>query len=111
MRLFEFVDSDSQLLDTLTSIVVRAKAEGVEQIAMQQLINDLGDRTLTPELLVSIINGHTGQLKDLIASATLDQIVINTGVTKAVQQQTDRDTNRMRATAAKQALDNLDSLS
>jgi hypothetical protein len=109
MRLFEFVDSDSQLLDTLTSILVRAKAEGVEQIAVRQIINDLGDNTLTPELLVSIINGHTGQLKDLVASATLDQIAINTGVTKAVQQQTDRDTNRMKATAAKQALDNLDS--
>jgi hypothetical protein len=109
MRLFEFVDSDSQLLDTLTSILVRAKAEGVEQIAVRQIINDLGDNTLTPELLVSIINGHTGQLKDLVAGATLDQIAINTGVTKAVQQQTDRDTNRMKATAAKQALDNLDS--
>jgi hypothetical protein len=109
MRLFELVDSDQGLLELLKPILIRAKAEGVQQIAMQQLINDLGDRTLTPELLVSIINGHTGQLKDLIASATLDQIVINTGVTKAVQQQTDRDTNRMRATAAKQALDNLDS--
>lgn len=109
MRLFEFVDSDSQLLDTLTSILVRAKAEGVEHIDMRQIINDLGDTTITPELLVSVINGHTGQLKDLVANATLDQIDINTGVTKKVQQQTDRDTTRMKATAAKQALDSLDS--
>ena len=109
MRLFEFVDSDSQLLDTLTSILVRAKAEGVEHIDMRQIINDLGDTTITPELLVSVINGHTGQLKDLVANATLDQIDINTGVTKKVQQQTDRDTTRMKATAAKQAPDSLDS--
>ena len=109
MRLFEFVDSDSQLLDTLTSILVRAKAEGVEHIDMRQIINDLGDTTITPELLVSVINGHTDQLKDLVANATLDQIDINTGVTKKVQQQTDRDTTRMKATAAKQALDSLDS--
>jgi hypothetical protein len=111
MRLFEIVDSDAQLLDTLTSILVRAKAEGVEHIDMKQLINDLGDPSLTPELVTSIITGHTGELKDLVANATLDQIDINTGVTKKVQQQTDRDTNRMKATATKQALASLDSLS
>lgn len=43
MRLFEFVDSDAELLGLIKPILLRAKAEGATDIPMAQLLNDLDD--------------------------------------------------------------------
>lgn len=107
MLINEIVDSDRQILDIVTSILLRAKAEGATTVDMQQLINDIGDESLTPQMMVDILSRHTGELKEIVASATLDQIQLNMGVKKNMKTKADTDTNKMKNTALQQALKSL----
>lgn len=107
MLISEIVDSDRQVLDIVTSILLRAKAEGAETVDMQQLINDIGDESMTPQMMVDILSRHTGELKELVASATLDQIQLNMGVKKNMTTKQDTEKQKMKNTALQQALSDL----
>ena len=63
MRLYEFVESDAQVIGILKPILLRAKAEGANSISTRQLSNDINDDAVTPEVLVSILNKHRSVLK------------------------------------------------
>jgi len=108
MLISEVVDSEAELLNTVISILLRAKADGAKKVDMQQLINDLHDDTITPELMVDIFNRHTGKLKNIIAGSTVDELDLDT-IGKKTQMTTkiDQDTAKMKNTATQQALDNL----
>jgi hypothetical protein len=88
--------------------LLRAKAEGAETVDMQQLINDIGDESMTPQLMVDILSRHTGELKELVAGATLDQIQLNMGVKKSMVTKQDADKKKMKNTALQQALKSLE---
>jgi hypothetical protein len=107
MRLYEFVDSDEQVLGIIKPLLLRAKAEGAESIPTNQLINDLNDSSVTPELLVNIINKHRKDLKDIITTATYDEIVLNNNQIRSMTNKFDKDVNKMKSTALKQAMDQL----
>lgn len=107
MLICEIVDSDRQVLDIVTSILLRAKAEGAQSVDMQQLINDLGDESMTPQMMVDILSRHTGELKELVGSATVDAVQLNMGIKKKMMSKQDVDAAKMKNTALKQALDSL----
>ncbi len=107
MRLYEFVDSDEQVLGIIKPLLLRAKAEGAESISTNQLINDLNDSSVTPELLVNILNKHRKDLKDIITTATYDEIVLNNNQIRSMTNKFDKDVNKMKSTALKQAMDQL----
>ena len=107
MRLYEFVDSDEQVLGIIKPLLLRAKAEGAESISTNQLINDLNDSSVTPELLVNILNKHRKDLKDIITTATYDDIVLNNNQVRSMTNKFDKDVNKMKSTALKQAMDQL----
>jgi hypothetical protein len=108
MRLFEFVDSDAELLGLIKPILLRAKAEGATDIPMAQLLNDLDDRDeITPELMIDVLRRHRKDLKNIITTATVDGIILSTGPAKAMTSKQDQSVNKMKNTALQQALDNL----
>lgn len=107
MRLYEFVDSDEQVLGIIKPLLLRAKAEGADAISTNQLINDLNDSSVTPELLVNILNKHRKDLKDIITTATYDEIVLNNNQLKSMTSNYDKDVKKMKSTALKQAMDQL----
>lgn len=107
MRLYEFVDSDEQVVDIVKSILLRAKAEGAKAVDTKQLVNDIGDENVTPELLVDILNRKSDAFGDVVASATVDSIQLTSGEKKAMTSKYDQDVNKMKATAIKQATGSL----
>jgi hypothetical protein len=108
MRLFEFVDSDAELLGLIKPILLRAKAEGATDIPMTQLLNDLDHRDeITPELMIDILRRHRKDLKNIVTTANVDSIVLSTGPVKAMTSKQDQNVNKMKNTALQQALDNL----
>ena len=107
MRLYEFVDSDEQVVDIVKSILLRAKAEGANAVDTAQLVNDIGDENITPELLVDILNRKSDAFGDIVASATIDSIQLTSGEKKAMTSKYDQDVNKMKATAIKQATGSL----
>jgi len=107
MRLYEFVDSDEQVLGIVKPLLLRAKAEGADSISTTQLINDVNDSSVTPELLINILNKHRKDLKDIITTATYDEIVLNNNEIKSMTSKYDKDVNKMKSTALKQAMDQL----
>jgi len=108
MRLFEFVDSDAELLGLIKPILLRAKAEGAMEIPMAQLLNDLDDRDeITPELMIDILHRHRKDLKNIVTTASIDSVVLTSGPIKAMTSKQDQSVNKMKNTALQQALDNL----
>jgi hypothetical protein len=107
MRLYEFVDSDEQVLGIIKPLLLRAKAEGANSISTNQLINDINDSSITPELLVNILNKHRKDLNNIITTATYDEIVLNNNEIKSMTSKYDKDVNKMKSTALKQAMDQL----
>lgn len=107
MRLYEFVDSDEQVLGIIKPLLLRAKAEGADSISTNQLLNDINDSSVTPELLVNILNKHRKDLKDIITTATYDEIILNNNQIKSMTNKFDKDVNKMKSTALKQAMDKL----
>jgi hypothetical protein len=107
MRLYEFVDSDEQVLSIIKPLLLRAKAEGADSVSTNQLINDINDSSITPELLVNILNKHRNDLKNIITTATYDQISLNNDQVKSMTSKFDKDVNKMKSTALKQAMDQL----
>jgi hypothetical protein len=107
MRLYEFVDSDEQVLSIIKPLLLRAKAEGAKSVPLSQLANDIEDSSITPELLVNIINKHRESLKDIITTATYDEIVLNNNEIKSVSSKQDQNVAKMKSTALKQAMDQL----
>jgi len=107
MRLYEFVDSDEQVLGIIKPLLLRAKAEGANSISTNQLINDINDNSVTPELLVNILNKHRKDLSNIITTATYDEIVLNNNEIKSMTNKFDKDVNKMKSTALKQAMDQL----
>ena len=107
MRLYEFVDSDEQVLGIIKPLLLRAKAEGADAIPTSQLINDLDDSSITPQLLVDILNKHRKDLTDIITTATYDSIVLNNNEIKSMTSNYDKSVNKMKSTALKQAMDKL----
>jgi hypothetical protein len=107
MRLYEFVDSDEQVLGIIKPLLLRAKAEGATSIPVNQLINDINDSSISPELLVNILNKHRKDLSNIITTATYDEIVLNNNEIKSMTNKFDKDVNKMKSTALKQAMDQL----
>jgi hypothetical protein len=108
MRLFELVDSDQQLLDLVKPILIRARSEGADTVDMQQIINDLdSEDSVTPEVMVDLLNRHRSDLADMVVSSTRDSIQLNKGETKAMKSRVDGDLERIKKTAVKQARDQL----
>lgn len=107
MRLYEFVDSDEQVLGIVKPLLLRAKAEGAGSISTNQLLNDVNDSSITPELLVNILNKHRQDLKDIITTATYDEIILNNNEIKSMTSKFDKDVSKMKSTALKQAMDQL----
>jgi hypothetical protein len=107
MRLYEFVDSDEQVLGIIKPLLLRAKAEGAQSIPVNQLINDINDSSVSPELLVNILNKHIKDLSNIITTATYDEIVLNNNEIKSMTNKFDKDVNKMKSTALKQAMDQL----
>ena len=107
MRLYEFVDSDEQVLSIIKPLLLRAKAEGANAIPTNQLINDINDSSITSELLVNILNKHRKDLKDIITTATYDEIILNNNEIKSATSNYDKDIAKMKSTALKQAMDQL----
>ena len=107
MRLYEFVDSNEQVVDIVKSILLRAKAEGAQAVDTNQLVNDIGDDNITAELLVDILNRKRQAFGDIVASATVDSVQLTSGEKKAMTSKFDQDVNKMKATAIKQATGSL----
>lgn len=107
MRLYEFVDSDEQVLGIIKPLLLRAKAEGATSIPTNQLINDINDSSVSPELLVNILNKHRKDLQNIITTATYDEIILNNNELKSMTSDYDKDVNKMKSTALKQAMDKL----
>ena len=108
MRLFEFVDSDAELLGLIKPILLRAKAEGAMEIPMDQLLNDLDDRDeITPELMIDVLRRHRKDLKNIVTTANIDSIILTSGPIKAMTSKQDQSVNKMKNTALQQAMDNL----
>ena len=107
MRLYEFVDSDEQVLGIVKPLLLRAKAEGANAISTNQLLNDINDSSINSELLVNILNKHRKDLKDIITTATYDEIILNNNEIKSMTSNYDKDVNKMKSTALKQAMDQL----
>lgn len=108
MRLFEFVDSDAELLGLIKPILLRAKAEGAMEIPMAQLLNDLDDRDeITPELMIDVLRRHRKDLKNIVTTANVDSVVLTSGPIKAMTSKQDQSVNKMKNTALQQAMDNL----
>ena len=107
MRLYEFVDSDEQVLGIVRPLLLRAKAEGANAISTNQLLNDINDSSINSELLVNILNKHRKDLKDIITTATYDEIILNNNEIKSMTSNYDKDVNKMKSTALKQAMDQL----
>lgn len=106
MRLFELVDSDEQLLGLIKPILLRAKAEGATSVDMSQLINDLDtEDNITPEVMVDVLNKNRSKLKNILSSATVDAVELDTGVKKAMTTKSDQDAEKIKATALKKAQD------
>jgi plasmid maintenance system antidote protein VapI len=110
MLITEIIDSDRQLLDIVKSILLRAKAEGAKTVDVGQLINDIGDDSVTPELLVDILGRHGAELKNIIAGSTVDTIDMDIAAKKSMTTKADMTDKTMKNTALKQALSNLDDL-
>lgn len=108
MLIRELVDSDVEVLGLIKPILLRAKAEGATEIAMAQLLNDLdSDDNISAEMMIDILNRHRQDLKNIVSSATVDSIVLNKGPAKTMTSKFDQQTNKMKNTALKQALDQL----
>jgi hypothetical protein len=108
MRLYELVDSDQQVLSLIKPILLRAKAEGADSINMDQLLNDLdSEDNITAELMIDLLNRHRNDLKDIVLSATLDSIAINKNEPKLMTTKLDKNNEKMKKVATKQALDQL----
>jgi len=108
MLINELVDSESELLDTVISILLRAKAEGAKAVNMQQLINDLDDPSITPEFMVDLLSRNTGKLKNIIAGSDVDNVDLDTiAKTQRMTTKSEKDSAKMKQTAVSQALDSL----
>lgn len=108
MRLFELVDSDQQLLSLVKPILIRARNEGADTVDMQQLINDLdSEDAITAELMVDILNKHRQDLDDIVVSSTRDSIQLNKGPATSMKSNRDRDAEKIKNTAVKQAIGQL----
>lgn len=108
MLINELVNSESELLDTVTSILLRARSEGVRSVDMQQMLNDLGDPNLTPELMVDMLNRHTGKLKNVIAGSTVDEITLSEPVkNKQMTTKAEKTSADMNKLAVNKAMDNI----
>jgi hypothetical protein len=108
MRLFELVDSDRQLLDLIKPILLRAKAEGAKTVQLQQILNDLdSEDNVDPSMLIDVLRRHRDELKNIILSANLDSIALNHGATTTMSTNADKQANKMKSTALKQAMDKL----
>lgn len=108
MRLFELVDSDQQLLSLIKPILIRARTEGAETVDMQQLINDLdSEDSITPELMVDVLNRHRKDMDDIVVSATRDSIQLNKGPATTMTSKVDKDIKKIKTTAVKQAMGQL----
>ncbi len=108
MRLFELVDSDVEVLGLIKPILLRAKAEGASEISMAQLLNDMDSAdNISAEMMIDILNRHRQDLKNIVSTATVDSIVLNKGPAKTMTSKFDQETNKMKNTALKQALDQL----
>ena len=107
MLIKEVIDSDEQVLDIVKSILMRAKSEGAKQVDMKQLVNDIGDSSVTPELLVDIFSRHAAELKNIVAGATVDLVNIDTETKKSMQYKTDTDAAKLKGKAVQQAKQSL----
>lgn len=107
MRLYEFVDSDEQVLAIIKPLLLRAKAEGAKTISTNQLINDINDPSISSELLINILNKRRQDLKDIITTATHDEITLNNNEIKSMTSKFDKNVSKMKSTALKQAMDQL----
>jgi hypothetical protein len=107
MRLYEFVDSDEQVLSIIKPLLLRAKAEGANSIPTNQLINDVNDSSITPEFLVNFLNKLRKDLSNIITTATYDEIILNNNEIKSMTSKYDKDVSKMKSTALKQAMDQL----
>ena len=107
MRLYEFVDSNQQLLDIIKPILLRAKADGATEVNTVQLINDIGDDSVTPEILMSILHTNRNNLKNIISRATPDSISLASADVKSMTSDYDLDVAKMKTTALNKAKGNL----
>lgn len=108
MLIRELVDSDVEVLGLIKPILLRAKAEGADTVSMVQLLNDMdSEDNITADVMVDILNRHRQDLKDIVVSATLDSIALNKGPAKTMTSKFDQETNKIKTTALKQALDQL----
>lgn len=107
MLIKEVIDSDEQVLDIVKSILMRAKSEGAKQVDMKQLVNDIGDSSVTPELLVDIFSRHAAELKNIVAGATVDLVNLDTETKKSMQYKTDTDAAKLKGKAVQQAKQSL----
>ena len=107
MLIKEVIDSDEQVLDIVKSILMRAKSEGAKQVDMKQLVNDIGDSSVTPELLVDIFSRHAKELKNIVAGATVDLVDLDTETKKSMQYKSDTDAAKLKGKAVQQAKQSL----
>jgi hypothetical protein len=107
MLIKEVIDSDEQILGIVKSILMRAKSEGAKQVDMNQLVNDIGDSSVTPELLVDIFSRHGAELKNIVAGATVDMIDLDTETKKSMQYKSDTDAAKLKGKAVQQAKQSL----
>lgn len=107
MRLYEFVDSDQQLMDIIKPILIRAKAEGATEVDVNQLLNDINDSSVSPELLVNILNKKRDSLKNIITRSTLDTISLNAGPSGSMTTKYDQEVAKMKTVAVNKAKDDL----
>lgn len=103
MRLFEFIESSDQLIGLIKPILLRAKAEGVTSVSTSQLLNDIQDDSVTIELLVNTLNRHRQSLKNIVSTATIDSIELQTDSGPAMTSKYDQDVAKMKKIAVDQA--------
>jgi hypothetical protein len=107
MRLYEFVESDAQVIGIIKPILLRAKAEGANSISTRQLSNDINDDAVTSDVLVNILNKHRSVFKNIISSVSIDEIILNADGSKE-RSDYDKKVASLKKTAVKQAMDELE---
>jgi hypothetical protein len=95
-------------LGLIKPILLRAKAEGATEISMAQLLNDMDSAdNISAEMMIDILNRHRQDLKNIVSTANIDSIVLNKGSAKTMTSKFDQQSNKMKNTALKQAMDQL----
>jgi len=69
MRLYEFVSSNDDMINTVKDLLVRARAEGAGSVSLQSLANEFGPE-VGVDVLSDVLNQHRYELGGIVGKIT-----------------------------------------